>query len=72
MTIKITTEATDIDVYVNGKKVGYVIKCGDYWRGFLYGRKGRIHSLPDYESRAKAVRGVAFSATGHTKRKRSK
>jgi hypothetical protein len=53
--------ATELDVYVNGVRVGYVVDCGDCWRGQLVGRRRR-RSLPDYDRRTDAVRGVVEAA----------
>jgi hypothetical protein len=51
--------ATELDVYVDGIKVGVVTDCGDCWRALLLGRRRRSgYKLPDYDSRKDAVRGV--------------
>jgi hypothetical protein len=55
-------KATELDVYVDGKRVGCVTDCGDCWRGLLLGRR-RHRSLPDYDSRKDAVRGVVSGAS---------
>jgi hypothetical protein len=55
-------KATELDVIVDGVRVGRVFDNGDCWRGFLAGPRRR-RSLPDYDSRADAVRGVVAAAT---------
>ena len=56
-------KATDLDVYVDGVRVGHVIDCGDCWRGGLYGRrKRRLYNI-DFDSQDEAVRGVVTAAT---------
>ena len=54
---KVTTKATELDVYVDGVRVGWITDCGDCWRGSLFGRRRR-RVLPDYPSRDAARRGV--------------
>ena len=57
-------KATELDVFVDGRRVGSVTDCGDCWRAFLYGRlRRRGYNLPDYNTRAAAVHGIV-SATG--------
>jgi hypothetical protein len=55
-------KATELDVYVDGIRVGWVVDCGDCWRGSLLGRRRR-RRLPDYSNRRDAVRGVVSGAT---------
>lgn len=54
---KVTTKATQLDVYVDGARVGWVTDCGDCWRASLLGRR-RLKVLPDFDSRLEAVHGV--------------
>jgi hypothetical protein len=55
----VNLKATKLDVFVNGKCVGWVTDCGDCWRTGLYGRRRRRgYKMPDYDSRMQAVRGV--------------
>lgn len=61
MVMTVKTKARELDVYVNGARVGYVVDCGDCWRAFLYGRRRR-RFLPDCETRGEAVRSVIRSA----------
>lgn len=53
--------ATELDVLVDGKRVGWVFDNGDCWRGFLVGRKPR-RPLPDFDTRAEAVRAVVAAS----------
>lgn len=50
--------ASELDVYVDGVRVGWVTDCGDCWRGALFGRRRGGRTLSDYDSRKDAVRGV--------------
>ena len=54
---RVRLKATELDVFVDGIRVGFVVDCGDCWRARLTGRRRR-KSLPDYDSRTEAVRGV--------------
>ena len=55
---QVTTKATELDVYVDGVRVGWVTDCGDCWRGSVVGRrKRRMYNLT-FDSRGEAVRGV--------------
>jgi hypothetical protein len=51
-----------LDVYVNGKRVGTVMDCGDCWRAWLVGRR-RLRAFPDYDSRGEAVKALVGIAT---------
>jgi hypothetical protein len=54
-------KATELDVYVDGVRVGWVVDCGDCWRiGILGRRKRRGYNL-DFDTRSDAVRGVVSS-----------
>jgi hypothetical protein len=55
-------QATELDVYVNGKRVGTVMDCGDCWRAWLVGRR-RLRAFPDYDSRGEAVKALVGIAT---------
>jgi hypothetical protein len=56
-------KATELEVFVDGVKVGWVTDCGDCWRAVVTASRKRKY-LPDYDSRKDAVRGVV-SAAGH-------
>jgi hypothetical protein len=60
--VKVTTKATDLDVYANGVKVGSVHDCGDCWRGSLLGRRKRRLYNRDFGSRVEAVSAVIDAA----------
>jgi hypothetical protein len=48
-------KATELDVYVNGVRVGWVTDGGDCWRiGILGRRKRRAYNL-DFDTRKQAV-----------------
>lgn len=48
-------KATELDVYVNGARVGWVTDCGDCWRiGVLGRRKRRAYNI-DCDTRGQAV-----------------
>jgi hypothetical protein len=55
-------KATELDVYVDGKRVGWIFDNGDCWRGFLTGRRKRRY-IPDVTTRSDAVRAVVVAAT---------
>jgi hypothetical protein len=63
MVNRVQLKATELDVYVNGVRVGWVVDCGDCWRGSLTGRKRR-RFLPDFDSRSEAVGGVVSAFQG--------
>lgn len=56
--MKVKLKVTDLDVFVDGRRVGYVTDCGDCWRGSLLGRRKRRLFNRDFNSRAAAVRAV--------------
>ena len=54
---KVTTKATELDVFVDGKKVGWIVDCGDCWRATLADRRRRLKLMnEDFDSRRAAVR----------------
>ena len=51
-------KATELDVYVSGRRVGTVYDCGGFWRiGVLGRRKRRAYNL-DFDTRGEAVADV--------------
>lgn len=63
---KVRLRATELDVLVDDVRVGRLFNNGDCWRAFLYPPRRR-KSLPDYDSRSEAVRGIVAAATGRAK-----
>ena len=57
----IRLKATELDVYVDNVHVGTVFDCGDYWRARMTGCRRR-KSMPDYDCRSDAIRGVVLAA----------
>jgi hypothetical protein len=51
-------KATELDVYVDGRRVGMVTDCGDCWRIRVDGRrKKRAYNL-DFNNKREAVSGL--------------
>lgn len=62
MTAIVRVKATELDVYVNGKRVGHITDFEQFWRVGLYGRRRR-RVMPDYGTRAEAIRAVVSACT---------
>jgi hypothetical protein len=65
----VRTKATELDIYVNGERVGWVVDCGDCWRAAIFNKSGTgrgRHVFPDYGSRREAVRGVVEACAGRS------
>jgi len=56
-------KATELDVYVDGKRVGTVIDCGDCWRLRVLGRRKRRAYNLDLDTRGEAVSAVVRIVT---------
>jgi hypothetical protein len=51
-------KATELDVYVDGKRVGWVTDCGGFWRIGILGRRKRRAYNVDCDTKADAVRAI--------------
>lgn len=60
MANRVRLQATELDVHVDGMRVGMVTDCGDCWRASVYRSRGRSakHLGDDFDTRADAVRSV--------------
>ena len=56
-------KATELDVYVDGKRVGAVYDCGDCWRLRVVGRRSRRAYNLDVGTRREAVSAVVRIVT---------
>ena len=54
-------QATELDVYVDGSRVGYVTDCGDCWRAQMLGRRRRKR-FDDFDDQKQAVAAVVEAA----------
>jgi hypothetical protein len=56
-------KATELDVYVNGRRVGAVLDCGDCWRINVHGRRKRRGYNLDLDTRGEAVSALVRIVT---------
>jgi hypothetical protein len=56
-------KATELDVYVDGRRVGSVLDCGDCWRINVLGRRKRRGYNLDLDTRGEAVAALVSIAT---------
>jgi hypothetical protein len=60
---RVRLQATELDVYVDGGRVGSVIDCGDCWRINVLGRRRRRGYGLDLSTKREAVNAVVRIVT---------
>jgi hypothetical protein len=60
----VRVRATELDVYVDGDKVGRVMDCGDCWRASVdaSGHRRARALKSDFDTRSEAVRAVVAAS----------